>query len=85
MRTLSTAASFHVSLVTMIFSLATGERAAVLDDVYTKLFTFGSVLAALRTLRVLFTVGGITSSGLALKVMMDARWTMPLTPLTASV
>lgn len=85
MRTRSTAALFQVSLVTMIFSLETGESAAVLDEVYTTLFTFGSVLAASRTFRVPFTVGGMTSSGFALKVTMDARWTIPLTPLTASV
>ena len=85
MRTLSTTASFQVSLVTMIFVLETGERAAVLDEQYTTLLTFGSVVAASRTLRAPFTVGGMTSSGFELKVTMDARWMMPLTPLTASV
>lgn len=84
-RTLSTAASFQVSFVTMIFSLATGESAAVLDEVYTTLLTFGSVLAALRTLSVPFTVGGMTASGSELNVTTEARCTMPLTFLTASM
>jgi hypothetical protein len=72
-RALSTAALFQVSLVTIIFSFAIGESAAVLDEVYTMLFTFGSVLAAYRTLSAPFTVGGMTASGFELKVKIDAR------------
>jgi hypothetical protein len=71
-------ASFQVEASSVKGELAT--EAATLLEVYTKLFTDGSLAADWSRVVTPATVGGITSLGSGLKDTFDAVWITPWTP-----